>query len=143
MSESDVAVDTSVAIPLLHVAHPSHATVVTWAAGKSLHLSGHALVETYAVLTRLPGDARVSRSDAVTLIEENFEHPLVLSSEAARGVHRAFAARGIAGGAAYDALVALAAREVDMPLATRDGRARATYEALGVAVEIIGSADPG
>ncbi len=40
-----------------------------------------------------------------------------------------------AGGAVYDPLVALAAREHDA-LATRDGRARATYEAVGVRGEV-------
>jgi predicted nucleic acid-binding protein len=41
---------------------------------------------------------------------------------------------GIAGGAVYDALVALAAKEHDMVLATRDARARGTYDAVGVKV---------
>jgi len=44
------------------------------------------------------------------------------------------AALGIAGGAAYDALVALAAAEHDAILATRNARARDTYERVGVQV---------
>jgi len=50
-----VAVDASVAIPLLVRNHSAHATVSRWKRGRELALSGHALVETYAVLTRLPG----------------------------------------------------------------------------------------
>ncbi|MGH9076600.1 MAG: hypothetical protein ACRDY0_03975 [Acidimicrobiales bacterium] len=46
----------------------------------------------------------------------------------------ALAARGIAGGAVYDALVGLGASDNDSWLATRDGRARATYEAVGARV---------
>ena len=42
-----------------------------------------------------------------------------------------------AGGAVYDGLVALAARENDAVLVTRDARARATYEAVGTSVEIL------
>ena len=44
----------------------------------------------------------------------------------------------IAGGAVYDALVALAAVEHKVALATRDARARDTYETLGVEVVIAG-----
>jgi hypothetical protein len=38
---------------------------------------------------------------------------------------------GVAGGAVYDAVVALAAVEHDAELATRDRRAMATYELVG------------
>ena len=44
---------------------------------------------------------------------------------------------GIAGGAVYDALVALAAKEHGAALATRDARARGTYDAVGVAVIVV------
>lgn len=132
------AVDTSVAIPLLVASHEAHDLVTSWASGHVLSLGGHALAETYAVLTRLPGDARVAPSDAVALIEDNFaEHaalPRVLGSE----IHRELAQHGIAGGATYDAMVALAARAHGAVLATRDGRARSTYEVLGAQVEVIG-----
>ena len=130
-----VAVDTSVAIPLLVANHRQHAQVAAWAQGRTLCLSGHALAETYAVLTRLPGDARVSAKDAVQLIDENFAQPLVLPSAVARRFHRECAGKGVTGGATYDALVALAARERGVPLATRDARARSTYEAVGAVIE--------
>lgn len=130
-----VAVDTSVAVPLLVAGHEHHARVAAWSRGRTLCLSGHSLAETYAVLTRLPGDARVSASDAVRLIDENFVQPLVLSARAARLSHRECASKGVTGGATYDALVALVAREHGVSLATRDARARSTYEAIGVVVE--------
>lgn len=44
---------------------------------------------------------------------------------------------GISGGAIFDALVAAAAREHGLVLATRDGRARSTYRALGAEVRFI------
>jgi len=44
---------------------------------------------------------------------------------------------GIAGGAVYDGLVALAAQEHGAALATRDNRARGTYEAVGVKVIVV------
>lgn len=95
------------------------------------------MVETYAVLTRLPGDARIAPSDAVQLIDENFAEPLLLSALDGRGVYRELARLGVAGGATYDGLVALAARAHDAVLATRDARARSTYVALGVDVEVV------
>ncbi len=45
---------------------------------------------------------------------------------------------GIAGGAVYDALVALAAVEHDADLATRDARATSTYATLGARVVVAG-----
>lgn len=132
-----LAVDTSVAVPLLVGSHEAHVAVAAWAAGRRLRLSGHALHETYAVLTRLPGSARVRGEDAVQLLHANFAEPLVLSPDAARDAPRVLAALGVAGGATYDGLVALAARVHEAVLATRDARARATYEATGVRVEVV------
>lgn len=136
MSEAPfVAVDTSVAVPLLVSSHESHGVVLEWATGRKLALCGHALIETYSVLTRLPGTARVAATDAVTLIDSNFERRLELLD--GRDVHREMARLGVEGGAAYDALVALAALGHGMVLATRDARARNTYEAVGVQVLLI------
>ena len=67
MAPPRFAVDTSVAVPLLVASHQAHGAVHSWARGRELSLSGHALAETYAVLTRLPGDARVSPADYETV----------------------------------------------------------------------------
>lgn len=132
-----IAVDTSVAVPLLVSAHEAHSEVVIWAHGRSLALSGHALAETYSVLTRLPADARVSPHDAVRLIDASFPEVVTLDGEAFQRMHQVLAERGIAGGATYDGLVGAAAHAHGLPLATRDARARGTYEAIGVSVELV------
>jgi toxin FitB len=132
-----VAVDTSVAVPLLVRSHQHHAEVVRWWDGQELALSGHALAETYSVLTRLPGDARLSTEDAARLLGARFATPLTLSSAHARAVHATLSRLGIAGGAVYDGLVALAAKEHGVALATRDARARGTYDAVGVKVVVV------
>jgi toxin FitB len=44
---------------------------------------------------------------------------------------------GIAGGAVYDALVALGAKDHEAALATRDARARGTYDAVGVTIIVV------
>ena len=132
-----VAVDTSVAVPLLVRSHQHHAEVARWWDGQELALSGHALAETYSVLTRLPGDARLAADDAARLLDARFTTPLVLSGGHARRVHATLSRMGIAGGAVYVGLVALAAKEHGVPLATRDARARGTYDAVGVKVIVV------
>ena len=136
-SGPSLAVDTSVAVPLLVASHEAHHSVRSWALSRTLFLTGHALAETYAVLTRLPGDARVAAEDAQALIDDNFAETLVLSRELSSCVHRKLADAGVVGGATYDGLVALAALEHDAMLATRDARAKATYDVLGVRTELV------
>ena len=133
-----VGVDTSVAVPLLVRSHQDHAAVVRWWNGQDIALSGHALAETYSVLTRLPGDARLSPADAARLLQARFSRPLTLIDSRARKLPDTLSRLGIAGGAVYDALVALAAKEHEVALATRDARARGTYDAVGVKVIIVG-----
>ena len=133
-----LALDTSVAIPLLVRTHRAHAEVVRWWNGREVVMTGHALAETYSVLTRLPGDLRLAPVDAARLLDERFAQPLVLGSDTARRLPSILAERRVAGGAVYDALVALAAAEHGADLATRDARARATYEAVGVRVLLAG-----
>ena len=129
-----IGLDTSVAVPLLVQTHTAHAEVMRWWAGRDVALCGHALAETYSVLTRLPGDIRLAPLDAARLLEARFAPPLLLGSETARRVPSALATLHVAGGAVYDALVGLAAVENGSALATRDRRARTTYEAVGTQV---------
>jgi toxin FitB len=132
-----VAVDTSVAVPLLVRSHQDHAAVVRWWGGQDIALSGHALAETYSVLTRLPGDARLAPADAARLLTARFSPPLVMRGSGARKLPDTLSRLGITGGAVYDALVALAAKEHGMALATRDARARGTYDAVGVELLVV------
>ncbi|HET9117867.1 MAG TPA: type II toxin-antitoxin system VapC family toxin [Pseudonocardiaceae bacterium] len=135
---SSLGVDTSVAVPLLVQTHVAHEAVVRWWDGRALALCGHALAETYSVLTRLPGDVRMAPDDAARLMADRFTSPLLPDPETARRLPDLLSGMEIAGGAVYDALVALAALENKVDLATRDARARDTYEKVGVAVVIAG-----
>lgn len=134
-----LAIDASVAIPLVLKNHEAHRAVAHWCAERRLPLCGHAAIETYAVLTRLPGTARVAPEDAIRLLETNFAEPLVTRSRSLKPAVELFARLGIAGGATYDALVALAALEHQAVLASRDARAEATYRRFGVEVEMVPS----
>lgn len=135
---SPIGVDTSVAVPLLVQTHRAHAAVVRWWDHREVALSGHALAETYSVLTRLPGDLRLAPADAARLLTERFARPLLLGPKVAGRLPDVLSRLGIAGGAVYDALVALAAAEHGADLATRDARARTTYETVGVHVLVAG-----
>ncbi|MDQ6642154.1 MAG: type II toxin-antitoxin system VapC family toxin [Actinomycetota bacterium] len=133
-----LALDTSVAVPLLVQTHAWHVRVVTWWANRPVALCGHALAETYSVLTRLPGDVRLAPGDAARLMAARFSPPVLLSAPRFADLAAELSRQGVAGGAVYDALVGLAAKQHGCVLATRDARARATYQALGVDVEIVG-----
>ena len=131
---SALALDTSVAVPLLVRSHPRHDAVVAWLARRTAALSGHALPETYSVLTRLPGGARLAPLDAARLLRERFAAALTLDARRSATLAETLSAVQVAGGAVYDAMVALAALDHGAELATRDARAVPTYEAIGVAV---------
>ena len=134
---SRLAFDTSAAVPLIVRSHVAHDAVRRHAASREAVLTMHSLAETYSVLTRLPGDARVSGADAVRLLEANFGPAVAAPAEELADLPTVLAPLGIAGGAVYDALVGLAARAADIPLVTRDARALGTYAALGTEIEIV------
>lgn len=130
-------VDSSVAVAFCLPNHDQHGTTHAALAGRPLGLAGHAAFETYSVLTRLPVPLRLTAADAALLLSTNFPHTRHLGAPAAAGLLSELAARGLAGGVVYDALVAAAARQHDLTLATRDRRAAAVYDALGVAVLLL------
>jgi len=99
-------------------------------------LSGHAVAETYSVLTRLPGDLRVTPADVARLLRERFAEPLLLGPDLTARLPEVLSSFGVYGGAVYDAMVGLAAAEHGAELLTRDSRARPTYEAVGARVVV-------
>lgn len=127
-----IALDTSVVIPALTAWHEAHDAARRAASGALV--PAHTLVESYAVLTRLPAPHRLAAPVVAALLDGWFPAPkLVMPSP--RVLH-SFAARladaEVTGGAAHDALVGLTAADADLELLTRDERAVSTYEALGV-----------
>ena len=132
-----VALDTSAAVPLLLATHEAHDVVRAWCSGRRLALAGHAALETFSVLTRLPGDVRLEAADAVRLLAR-FEPTVLLPEMVSARLPEVLAGAGVVGGAAYDGAVALAAVHGRVPLGTRDARARSTYEALGATVLVVG-----
>ncbi|SRR6266508_353513 len=77
--------------------------------GETLIVAAPALVESYAVLTRLPAPFRLAPADAGALLETNFVRAgrvLALAAPAYRRLLRRAPAEGIAGGRMYDAVIA-------------------------------------
>jgi len=132
-----VLLDTSTALALVLEGHEAHDMTLAALRGRRLGLAGHAWFETYSVLTRLPSGLRLSPADALRLLGRNFAESRFLGEEAATELTVRLAELGVSGGSVYDALVGTAALYHHRTLATRDKRARPTYEALGVETEII------
>lgn len=132
-------VDTSVAVPLVLAGHSAHDDVNAAIDGRALRLAAHAQLETYSVLTRLPGDARLGPRDACQLLADRFGEPSPLSESSVPALVAILSEIGIAGGAVYDALIGVTALEAGEVLLTRDRRAILTFSALGVAFELLSS----
>ncbi len=136
-TSADYLLDSSTAIALLSPDHPSHDDVKRVCKGQTLGLAGHAMVETYSVLTRMPGAARRTRAAAQRFIDSEFAASVPLPAPVALHAVATFAREGIAGGAVYDGLVGLAAKAAGITLLSCDRRAAPTYAALGVDVRLI------
>ena len=136
-SADPLLLDTSTAIALVQPGHPKHAQVRTLLRGRALGLSGHAELETYSVLTRLPPPQRLTPASALRLIRTNFPQTKHLPVARAAGVLDELVELGIAGGSTYDALVGLAARHHDLTLVSTDARAAATYRSLAVTFTLV------
>jgi toxin FitB len=135
--QSDVILlDTSAAVALCSQDHPAHQAVIDAAGEAPIGLAGHAWFETFSVLTRLPPPQRRAPGDVLHLMRHNFPATVFLTEETQRAFCAALGvsvdSSVVSGGAIYDALVGLAARQAKLPLLSRDPRAAATYAALAV-----------
>ncbi len=126
------AVDTSMAIAALDAGHAAHTFSRDFVRAERPALAGHAAIETYAVLTRMPGALSVDPPTASDLIRHVFPTMLELPVGTITPLLERLGRAGLAGGAVYDALVAEAARSTGHRLASRDQRARRTYDLVGV-----------
>lgn len=79
---------------------------------ETMLVPGPALIEAYAVLTRLPAPHRLAADDARALLDSNFlelGRVVALDAGAYRTLVRRAAGDGIAGGRTYDAVIAACA----------------------------------
>lgn len=105
---------------------------------RAVRLPAQVLIESYSVLTRLPPPHRAAAPVVESFLSERFPGaPLTLPGSEYRVLLRAMATAEVAGGAIYDALIAATARHWAAPLLTRDRRAVATYEKVGLRYEMV------
>lgn len=111
--------DTSCMIAAICTWHEHHAPAAAELErrldrGEQLAIPAPALVESYAVLTRLPAPHRLSPANAWTLLEGNFiEHRRIIALSGALYVAtvRALVKQGVGGGRSFDAVIAECARQ--------------------------------
>jgi toxin FitB len=132
-----VAVDTSVAIPLVVQDHDQHAATTKQVRNLPLALAGHAAFETFSVLTRLPAPARRTPASIARLLADRFPHPCFLSGDECSEVLAALPELGVGGASVYDALVASAAKARGLRLLTRDQRALEVYRTVGAEAGLV------
>lgn len=131
------AVDSSIVVAALVRWHDDHEAARRQAHGQ--FVPAHAYLESYAVLTRLPGPGRLAPGTARQLLAAWFPPTRVLAppADAMADFVQRMAASDVVGGAAYDALIALTAAAHGEELRTRDRRAERTYQRLGITYRLV------
>jgi predicted nucleic acid-binding protein len=132
-----VTPDSSVVIAAFASWNEHHEAAVE-ALGDIRDLIAHVELETYSVLTRLPEPFRADAELVAGYLREDFSgRRLALPEESTPALVGRLADLSIAGGAVYDALVALTASHHGRSLLSCDRRAARTYGKLGVDVAFI------
>ena len=104
-----------------------------------VRLIEHCALETYSVLTRLPAPHRAPAGVVRDFIQSRFPEPFLrLSPQEFKRFLSQLADHGVAGGGAYDALVAATAAGFEADLVTCDRRALTIYERYGIRTQVIG-----
>ncbi len=130
-------VDTSVLVAAFSSWHERH-DVARNAIRDGAGVVGHAIAESYSVLTRLPEPHRASPELARDFLEAAcVGAPLTLDAEALRGLPTRLVMCGVAGGATFDGLIALTAATHDVTLLSLDRRAVDTYRRCGARFELL------
>ena len=119
MSGRLFALDTSCMVAAVCSWHERHAAAAAeierrLERGETMAIAAHAVVEAYAVLTRLPAPHRLASPDAWTLVRANFVDGValvVLDAPAHIAVLEELARAGIGGGRTYDQLIAACAEQ--------------------------------
>ena len=128
--------DTSVIIPVLAEWHPHHEVARSRLTPGAVTVA-HCMLESYAVLTRLPEPHRLTPGVASEALARLFDRTLILDEDQARDVPARLADAGARAGAAYDGLIALTAKLNNATLITLDAKASNTYRMVGVDFDLL------
>lgn len=131
------AADTSLVVAAFASWHERH-EAARRALDGGLRLIEHCAIETYSVLTRLPPPHRTSGEVVRDFLTARFPQPFLrLSAQAYKDFILGLPDHGVAGGAAYDALVAATAAGCGAELITCDQRALPVYERYGLRTQLL------
>jgi predicted nucleic acid-binding protein len=134
--------DTSVLVAGFVTGHRFHREAVSALAEVRAGggLIAHTIAETFSVLSAAGGVYRSDTPTVVAYLEQFLERPdspIPLRPVAYREALEILVGAGRSGGAIYDALIALAARDAKATLVSFDRRAEATYELCGVEARML------
>jgi predicted nucleic acid-binding protein len=113
-----IGIDSSVLVAAMQVRHPLHAVARRWLVehlgSDELWVTHHTLLECYAVLTGLPGQARITGDEARRLIDGTVRRRMKLACfepESVWAIVDVLAAGNVIGGRSYDAFAAEVLRQ--------------------------------
>ena len=130
-------VDSSVVVAAFASWHQDHALAARAIAQKP-DLPTAVALESFSVLTRLPPPHRAQASIVRDFLVRSFPGPwLALPPDGWVRVIHDLVARGVSGGASYDAVIALTAMYHERELLTLDRRAQRTYGVIGAVVRFL------
>jgi predicted nucleic acid-binding protein len=115
----NIGVDCGVIVAGVHANHPYHALAANWLvqnlAEHQLMAAHHSVLESYAVLTRLPGDLRVSPSEARDLLTATVQSNMIIPRFDAESIWttiETLVLSSVVGGRSYDAFILQILRSV-------------------------------
>ena len=133
--------DTSVLIAGFDSTHPSFgpAARTLGEVRRRGALVAHTIAETLSVLSAPGGPYPATADDVLTYLDQFLTRkPVGLTPAQYPPAARELSAGGVTGGAVYDGLIAIAARQAGADLVSLDARAARTYERVGVRFALIG-----
>lgn len=136
-----IAPDSSVLIAGFVESHRFHRAVLPALAeiAERGNLIAHTIAEAYSVLSASGGVYRAEPRAVLDYLDQFLAEgpPIPVAPAAYREALDLLVADGRPGGAVYDALIGLAARDAGVTLASLDGRAQPVYELCGVDVRML------
>jgi predicted nucleic acid-binding protein len=137
-----ISPDTSVLVAGFVPSHQFHevATATLAEVRGGGRLIAHTTAETYAVLSAPTGVYRAESSAVLAYLDQFLDGspPIQPRLTAYREALRLLAKASRGGGAIYDALIALAARDARSTLVSLDRRAERIYELCGIEARLLG-----
>lgn len=126
-------IDTSIVIGAVVHSDPAIKSRCRDVIDDSPGATAHVLAESYASLTALPGNLRLTPAAARRLLGDMFpQDPMTLSAQGHLRALDLMSGAGVPGGAIYDCLIAETAREHGAHIVSLDARAARTYALAGV-----------